>query len=65
MITPKGPSPDKGLTFSAMHHNNTALAERDGFKDTLRIHGIRSEVANRIDRMAPISADNMSLLTIL
>ncbi|KAI9040418.1 uncharacterized protein KD926_008241 [Aspergillus affinis] len=52
MITPKGPSPDRALTFSAMRHSNTALAEREGFKDTLRIHGIRGEVANRIDPKA-------------
>lgn len=50
MVTPQGPKEDKGLTFSSLH-NFTSLAERDGFKDRLRVHGIRAGVANKIDRI--------------
>jgi hypothetical protein len=53
MVTPEGPKESKGLTFSSLHHNFTSLAERDGFKDRLRVHGIRGGVANKVDRMSP------------
>lgn len=49
-VTPEGVVPDMAWTFSAMRHNNTGLAKREGFKDQLRIHGIRGEVANKVDR---------------
>jgi hypothetical protein len=52
MVTPQGPRQDKALTFSSLRHNFTRLAQRDGFKDQLRVHGIRGGVANKIDRMA-------------
>lgn len=50
MVTPNGPKADKGLTFSSLRHNFSSLAQRDGFKDQLRVHGIRAELANRVDR---------------
>lgn len=65
MIILKELSPDKDLTFSAIHYNNTALAEQDGFKNVLQIYDIRSEIINRIDCMALILADNIGLLTVL
>ncbi|KAA8644962.1 uncharacterized protein ATNIH1004_009173 [Aspergillus tanneri] len=43
MVSPKGPKADKALTFSSLHHNYTELAERDGFKDVLRVHAKASE----------------------
>ncbi|KAJ5783753.1 uncharacterized protein N7518_009430 [Penicillium psychrosexuale] len=49
MVTPEGPSKNKALTFSSLRHNNIALARRDGFKDPLRVHGIRGGVTNKID----------------
>ena len=52
-VTSQGPEEKKGLTFSSLHHNFTSLAERDEFKDRLRVHGIRAGVANKIDRIAP------------
>lgn len=51
MVTPEGPSKDKALTFASLRHNNISLARRDGFKDPLRVHGIRGGVANKIDGM--------------
>jgi hypothetical protein len=50
MITPEGPKQNGALTFSSLRHNFTSLARRECFKDTLRVHGIRGGVANRIDR---------------
>ena len=43
----------RGLTFSSLHHNFTSLAVWDGFRDRLQVHGIRVEVANKIDRITP------------
>jgi hypothetical protein len=51
MVTPSGPRSDKGLTFSSLRHHFTSLRERDGFQNQLRVHGIRGQVANRVDRM--------------
>lgn len=65
MVTAKGPLPDRALTFSSMRHNNTTLAEREGFKQTMRIHGIRGEVANRIDHMIPSKSTVFLLLIFL
>lgn len=50
MITPDGPLPQRALTFSSLRHNYTSLAQRECFKDQLRVHGIRANVANCIDR---------------
>ena len=52
-VTSQGPEEKKGLTFSSLHYNFTSLAERDGFKDRLRVHGIRAGVANKIDCITP------------
>ncbi|KAJ5639155.1 uncharacterized protein N7484_007017 [Penicillium longicatenatum] len=51
-VTPNGPEATKALSFSSLHHNNKSLAKRDGFKDNLRVHGIRGAVANKIDPKA-------------
>lgn len=53
MVTPEGPKESEGLTFNSLHHNFISLAERDGFKDRLRVHGIRGAVANEVDRKSP------------
>lgn len=50
MVTPEGPQQNKVLSFSSMHYNFGSLAQREGFKDPLRVHGIRAGVANCIDR---------------
>ena len=50
MVTPEGPYQNKVLSFSSMRYNFTSLAQREGFKDRLRVHGIRASVANCIDR---------------
>ena len=54
-VTSQGPEKKKkrGLTFSSLHHNFTSLAVWDGFRDRLQVHGIRVEVANKIDRITP------------
>ncbi|KAA8650193.1 uncharacterized protein ATNIH1004_002874 [Aspergillus tanneri] len=52
MVSPKEPKADKALTFSSLHHNYTKLAKRDGFRDVLRVHSIRGNVANKIDPKA-------------
>ncbi|EKV15317.1 hypothetical protein PDIP_40770 [Penicillium digitatum Pd1] len=52
MVTSEGPKPTKALTFSSLRHNFTSLAQRDGFKDQLRVHGIRGGIANKIDPKA-------------
>jgi hypothetical protein len=49
MVTARGPMSTRALTFSSLRHNFTSLAQRDGFKDQLRVHGIRGGVANKID----------------
>lgn len=41
MVTLEGPHTTRALTFSSLHHNFTSLAQRDCFKDQLRLHGIR------------------------
>ncbi|KAJ5660882.1 uncharacterized protein N7484_000254 [Penicillium longicatenatum] len=51
-VNPEGPSPSEALSFSSLHHNNTCLAKRTGFRDPLRVHGIRGGVANKIDPKA-------------
>lgn len=51
MVTADGPHPNHALTFSSLRHNFMALAQRVGFRDPLRIHGIRGGVANKIDCM--------------
>lgn len=59
MVTSEGPHREKGLSFSSMHWNFTRLAQRECFKDPLRVHGIRGAVANCIDRKSfPFSLDN-------
>lgn len=63
-VTNEGPSPHKALSFSSLHYNNTSLAKRDGFKDPLRVHGIRGGVANMIDREGPFLIIPLSLLSI-
>jgi hypothetical protein len=50
MVSPEGPQRNKALSFSSMHYNFTSLAQRECFKDRLRVHGIRGGVANCIDR---------------
>lgn len=50
MVTPEGPERNKALSFSSLHHNFSSLAQREGFKHRLRVHGIRGGVANCIDR---------------
>ncbi|KAG0153469.1 hypothetical protein PDIDSM_2121 [Penicillium digitatum] len=52
MVTSEGPKATKALTFSSLRHNFTSLAQRDGFKDQLRVHGIRGGIANKIDPKA-------------
>ncbi|KAJ5235461.1 uncharacterized protein N7469_004629 [Penicillium citrinum] len=52
MVTPDGPLPQRALTFSSLRHNFTSLAQRECFKDQLRVHGIRANVANCIDPKA-------------
>ena len=53
MVTPEGPKESEGLTFNSLHHNFINLAEREGFKDRIRVHGIRAAVANEVDRKSP------------
>lgn len=50
MVTPEGPQQNKALSFSSMRYNFASLAQRESFKDRLRVHGIRAGVANCIDR---------------
>ncbi|BCS28042.1 uncharacterized protein APUU_61090S [Aspergillus puulaauensis] len=52
MVTPDGPHPTRGLTFSSIHYQFTALAQREHFRDPLRIHGIRGRVAGTLDSKA-------------
>ncbi|KAA8647891.1 uncharacterized protein ATNIH1004_006593 [Aspergillus tanneri] len=47
MVTSDGPDPVRGLTFSSLHHDLTSLAQRECFRDPLRIHGIRGRVASQ------------------
>lgn len=61
MVTPSGPKADKGVTFSSLRHNFTSLAQRDGFKDNLRVHGIRAELANRVDPKASEATRSQAL----
>ncbi|KAG0154230.1 hypothetical protein PDIDSM_1610 [Penicillium digitatum] len=61
MVTSNGPDPIKGLTFSSLRHHFTSLAERDGFRDKLRVHGIRGGVANRLDPKASQAARGQAL----
>ncbi|KAJ5857853.1 hypothetical protein N7455_008747 [Penicillium solitum] len=49
MVDSKGPKSTKVLTFSLLRHNFTSLAQRDRFKDQLRVHRIRGGVVNKID----------------
>jgi hypothetical protein len=67
MVTPNGPRSDKGLTFSSLRHHFTSLRERDGFQNQLRVHGIRGQVANKVDRMfkAELVLSHRCLFTIL
>lgn len=50
MASPNG-AREKGLTFSSFHHTLINLARRDGYKDRVRVHGIRGGVANKVDGM--------------
>ncbi|KAJ5713927.1 uncharacterized protein N7483_011108 [Penicillium malachiteum] len=52
MVNPEGPSPNRALTFSSLRHNNTSLAQRQCFRDKLRVHRIRANIANCIDPKA-------------
>lgn len=49
MVTPEGPQWNKVLSFSSLRHNFSSLAQREGFKDRLRVHGICGGDANCID----------------
>ncbi|KAJ5336226.1 uncharacterized protein N7506_004248 [Penicillium brevicompactum] len=44
------PDPIKSLTFSSLKHHFTSLTKRDGFRDKLRVYGIRGGMINRLDR---------------
>ncbi|KAF4155474.1 hypothetical protein CNMCM6069_007995 [Aspergillus lentulus] len=61
MVTPSGPRSDKGLTFSSLRHHFTSLRERDGFQNQLRVHGIRGQVANRVDPKATEATRSQAL----
>ncbi|EDN08146.1 conserved hypothetical protein [Histoplasma mississippiense (nom. inval.)] len=52
MVTPEGPQWNKVLSFSSLRHNFSSLAQREGFKDRLRVHGICGGDANCIDSKA-------------
>ncbi|KAJ5600686.1 hypothetical protein N7450_001753, partial [Penicillium hetheringtonii] len=52
MVTPDGPLPRRALTFSSLRYNFTSLAQRECFKNQLRVYGIRANVANCIDPKA-------------
>ncbi|CAG8151922.1 unnamed protein product [Penicillium nalgiovense] len=60
-VTAQGPDPTKALTFSSLRHNFTTLAQRDGFKDQLRVHGIRGGIANKIDPKASQATRSQAL----
>ncbi|GMG01327.1 unnamed protein product [Aspergillus oryzae] len=62
MTTSQGPKADEAWTFSSLRHHLTSLAERDGFRDRLRVHGIRGAMANKIDRKALDHMDHDSYL---
>lgn len=49
MVSTNGPHPIRALTFASLRHNFTSLAQREHFRDMLRIHGIRGRVATSID----------------
>ncbi|KAJ5389764.1 uncharacterized protein N7496_000832 [Penicillium cataractarum] len=61
MVTPEGPQREKALSFSSMHWNFTRLAQRECFKDPLRVHGIRGAVANCIDPKASEATRSQAL----
>ncbi|KAH2457205.1 hypothetical protein KXW63_002869 [Aspergillus fumigatus] len=61
MVTPNGPRSDKGLTFSSLRHHFNSLRERDGFQNQLRVHGIRGQVANRVDPKATEATRSQAL----
>lgn len=51
MVTCDGPDEKRALTFSSLRHQLLGLSQREGFRDVLRIHGIRGELANKADGM--------------
>ncbi|KAA8649640.1 uncharacterized protein ATNIH1004_002311 [Aspergillus tanneri] len=61
MVTSDGPDPVRGLTFSSLHHGLTSLAQRECFRDPLRIHGIRGRVASVIDSKASEATRSQAL----
>ncbi|KAJ5110853.1 hypothetical protein N7532_001388 [Penicillium argentinense] len=61
MINHDGPQGSRALTFSALRHSFSSLAQRMCFRDKLRVHGIRGGVANRIDPKASEAARGQAL----
>ncbi|QSS61739.1 hypothetical protein I7I51_03916 [Histoplasma capsulatum] len=61
MVAVEGRSHDRALTFSSLRHHITSLAQRDGFRDPLRVHGIRGGMANKIDPNASTASRNQGL----
>ncbi|CAG8296393.1 unnamed protein product [Penicillium salamii] len=61
MVKSDGPDDSKALTFSSLRHHFSSLAERDGFKDKLRVHGIRGGVANKLDPNVSQAARSQAL----
>ncbi|CAG8416255.1 unnamed protein product [Penicillium salamii] len=61
MVKSDGPDDSKALTFSSLRHHFSSLAERDGFKDKLRVHGIRGGVANKLDSNVSQAARSQAL----
>ena len=52
-VTSQGPEKKRGLIYFLLYHNFTSLAVWDGFRDCLQVHGIRAEVANKINHITP------------
>ncbi|EER41728.1 conserved hypothetical protein [Histoplasma capsulatum H143] len=61
MVAVEGRSHDRALTFSSLRHHITSLAQREGFRDPLRVHGIRGGMANKIDPNASTASRNQGL----
>ncbi|BAE64526.1 unnamed protein product [Aspergillus oryzae RIB40] len=61
MTTSEGPKANEAWTFSSLRHHLTSLAERDGFRDRLRVHGIRGAMANKIDPKASAATRGQAL----
>ncbi|KAJ5741814.1 hypothetical protein N7533_011223 [Penicillium manginii] len=61
MIDHDGPQGSRALTFSALRHSFSSLAQRMCFRDKLRVHRIRRGVANQIDPKASKAARGQAL----